>query len=747
MITLRTVTYRSVICLTLGIIPLTSVAAPDNCQVMGPLKSLSHLNPPADLQANKKYILADQVTSNSAGLYTFQGDVHLFQNNVALSSDKILYKEFTDTLEATGDVNLKTGNSLFFSDRLFYQLSKEAGQLDNASFFFPEAHASGKAARLNLVNKDVTELSATTYTTCDGDRPAWQLHAEHLTLDTSENIGIARNVWIDFMRVPILYFPYLSFPLSGRKTGLLVPTFGSSSRLGTKISVPYYLNLAPDLDATVTLENYTARGQRLLGELRFLNEYDDGQIDFEYLPDDKKTQQDRNYLSVIHKSKFLPHLTTNLQYRRASDKDYFDDFGNQLTIANVVHLESKAEAIYQSDNWSVQSRVVQFQTLDKTITDSARPYKILPEISFEVAATETYYALLPEFNATYIHFDGKDRVSGGRLDLQPSISLPFEGAPGFFIPKLSMRHTQYSLDKQAAGADDSPSRTLSIFSVDSGLFFERELALARQPLIQTLEPRLFFLNVPFKDQSRLIIDENNISRVFDTSLASQSFTQIFSENRFTGGDRVGDTRQLTMALTTRFLDAQTGIEKLSASIGRIRYFRDRKVGLPGAVVQTQTSSDYFSELRAKPFSFLNVNVKAQWNSEQDTLRSSSIQLQYSDSADRLLNFGYLTARDDFGKTTSQESDVSIFWPISHNWNFIGRRNYNHFENRSEEKLAGLEYSSCCWAFRMVTRRYVLDDGLSANRSILFQFELKGLAAFGRDVKSLLRNSQNGISGY
>ncbi len=710
-------------------------------------QSFSQLTAPVGLLPDKTYVQADSVKSEGDGLYSFQGDVRLFKNELALSSDEVIYKEPVDSLEASGDVNLKTNNALFSSSRLFYQLEKESGLLEDAEFLFLDNQVRGKAKRLNLLNKDVSELSAATYTTCDEERPAWQLHAQRLVLDSVENQGTANNVWIDFMRVPIFYLPYISFPLSGRKTGLLNPTFGRSSRLGSELSVPYYLNLAPDRDATITVGNYTKRGQRVIGEYRFLNENDFGQVNAEYLPDDSVTKSDREYLSLSHKSQFMPRLSTSLFYRRASDKDYFEDFGSQLSVANIVHLESKAEALYQGDNWSFQGRVIEFQTLDNSIADSSRPYKKRPEFTFNAAAPEEIYHLLPEVRADYVLFEGKDRVSGGRLDLQPSVSMPFESAAGFIIPKLTVRHTQYALDKQALGSDESPSRTLPIFSLDSGLFFERDVTFGQHALIQTLEPRLFFLNVPFKDQSNLIVDRNGVSRVFDTSLANQSFSQLFSENRFTGADRVGDARQLSVALTTRFLGAQSGVEKLTASIGRTLYYRDRRVSLPGSALETADSSDYFAEMRAKPFSFLNINSKVQWDNQQDKLRNGSFQLQYNDSFGRLFNFGYLSDRDNAGETTRQESDISIFWPISHNWSFIGRRNYNHFENRSEEKLAGIEYDDCCWAFRVVSRRFVLDEQLNTSRSIMFQFELKGLMAIGKDVKSLLQNNQSGISGY
>jgi len=710
-------------------------------------KSFSHLIPPANQQADYTYIQSDSLKSEVSKLYTFQGDVQLYNNDLAVSSNYLIYKESVNTLEANGEVNLKTNNALFNSSRLFYQLDKESGQLDDVDFLFPENHVRGKAQRLNILSKDVTELSKSTYTTCDEERPAWQLHAQRIVLDTAENVGTANNVWIDFMRVPIFYLPYISFPLSGRKTGFLIPTFGLSSSLGTELSVPYYLNLAPDRDATLTVENFTKRGQRLLGEFRFLNKEDAGQLNVEYLQDDKVTNEDRDYLALTHNSQLSPRLSTNLLYRRVSDKDYFEDFGNQLSVTNIVHLESRAEVFYRATNWSLQGRVIEFQTLDDNIVNSARPYKKRPEFTFTAAAPAEIFNLLPEIRADYVQFDGKDRVSGGRLDIQPSVSMPYEVAAGFIIPKFSVRYTQYSLNNQLAAADDSPSRTLPVFSLDSGLFFEREVSFGENAFIQTLEPRLFYLNVPLEDQSNLIVDDNGVSRVFDTSLANQSFSQLFTENRFTGADRVADANQLSVAVTSRVLREQTGIEIMSASIGRTLYFQDREVTLPGAATETTNTSDYFAEFRAKPHNFLNINSKVQWDNEQGNLRNGSFQLQYNNSQGWLLNFGYLNDRDNSGKTVKQESDISVLWPISHNWRFIGRRNYNHFENRSEEKLAGLEYDDCCWAFRVVSRRYLSDDLLSSNRSILFQFELKGLTSIGRDVKSLLQNSQSGISGY
>ena len=709
---------------------------------------------PSGLKLNEIQIDADEVISQYNDQYSFRGNVSLFRNDIAVSSDTIIYKKPAESVTASGNVNLVSENANFASNKLFYQLTQGTGTLETVKFVFPDKHATGQAERLVIPQENIYQLFSTRYTTCTGDNPAWQLKASQLELNNQTNIGTASNAWLEFMNVPLFYMPYMSFPLSGRKTGLLVPSFGSSSQLGTKISVPYYLNIAPDLDATLTLENFSDRGQRILGELRFLNSRDHGQINAEYLPDDEITGQDREYLSVTHESALYPGLSTNLEYRRVSDIDYFEEFGEQLSTVNISHLESRFEAMYRQSSWSLQGRIIEFQTLDDTIPDSSQPYKVRPGLSFKYASPQRNLMLKPELRADFINFERKGRVSGGRLDVEPALTFPMEFDAGFIKPRVSYHYTRYKLEDQAVTTDDEPTRELPVYSIDSGLFFERELMWANKSYIQSLEPRLFYVNIPFEDQSNLIVDQSNISRVFDTSLANQSFSQLFATNRFVGADRVGDTRHLSLALTSRILDSQSGEERFSASIGRTRFFTDRKVSLPGGQLENDDFSDIFAELRATPNSNMNVNANFQWDSNLDRARGGRFQLQYNKPGSNILNLGYLTTRDELGVTNKEESDVSVFWPISHNWNLIARRNYNLLDNRIEELLGGVEYNSCCWAFRLVTRRSVVAvttvnniDQLEHDRSILFQFELKGLTAIGKDVKSLLHNKEYGVAGY
>ena len=709
---------------------------------------------PADLKLNETQIDADEVVSQDNDQYSFRGNVSLFHNDIAVASDSIVYQKPDENITAKGNVNLHSSSANFSSNKLFYRLTQGTGTLEAVKYVFPDKHAMGQAEKMIIPQENVYRLFSTHYTTCAGDDPAWQLNASQLELNNQTNIGTASDVWIEFMDVPLFYMPYMSFPLSGRKTGLLVPTFGRSSALGTTTSVPYYLNIAADADATLTLENFSDRGQRVLGEFRFLNAQDHGQVNVEYLPDDEITGQNRDYLSITHESTFFPGFSTDLEYRQVSDIDYFEDFGEQLSTVNISHLESRVAAMYRQDSWSLQGRLIEYQTLDDTIPDSARPYKVRPALSFRYASSQRNQRLKTQLRADLINFERKGRVSGTRFDVEPALSFPLEFDAGFIKPVVSYRYTQYDLEDQSLTSDEKPSRQLPVYSLDSGLFFERDIKLADQSFIQSLEPRLFYVNIPFEDQANLIVDQNNISRVFDTSLANQSFSQLFSTNRFVGADRVGDTRHLSMALTTRLLDASSGIEKFSASIGRTRFFSDRKVSLPGGQLETDDFSDIFAELRATPHSGFNVNANFQWDSNLDKAHGGRLQMQYSKPDSKILNMGYLVSRDGLGVTSKEESDVSIFWPISHNWNLIGRRNYNLLDNRIEELLGGVEYSSCCWAFRLVARRSVVGittvnsvDQLEHDRSILFQLELKGLTAIGKDIKSLLLNDESSVSGY
>jgi len=330
-----------------------------------------------------------------------------------------------------------------------------------------------------------------------------------------------------------------------------------------------------------------------------------------------------------------------------------------------------------------------------------------------------------------------------------------ESVAGFVRPKLAVHATKYALARQAADTASDPGVATPVFSADSGLIFERSLNFNARDYVQTLEPRLFYLYVPYRDQTRLLVDNaSNIERCFDCGLSVLSYSQLFADNRFSGGDRFGDANQFSLALTTRVLDP-AGVERVSASIGQIHYLRDREVTLPGVApgssIDTAPRSDIVGELRAHVLRYLDVSSTLQWNSTLAAYTQANLLLRYQPHKRKIINFGVRLTRDaTTGTLTQQELDASVVWPLLTNWNLIARRNYSLLDTRDKEWIAGLEYDGCCWALRAVSHGYVLPGSTphpALQNSFMLQLELKGLASVGQDITTLLEKPEHGIAGY
>lgn len=373
------------------------------------------------------------------------------------------------------------------------------------------------------------------------------------------------------------------------------------------------------------------------------------------------------------------------------------------------------------------------QPLDRTLPSAARPYRVLPRLQLTASWPGQERAPSYRFQSELVRFEQDDRLNGTRLDLQPEVSFPWQRDAGFVTPKLVLRHTRYLLDNALPGMPESPTRTLPIFNIDSGIFLERDFAWGARPLLQTLEPRLFYLYAPYRDQSAL--------PVFDSAAMDFNFAQLFRDNRFSNADRVGDANQVSMALTTRLLD--NGAERIRASIGQLYYLDDRKVAVPGGVVGTRHTSDIVGEVAASVAQSWTASGDMFWNPNVERIERGSVRIQYQPLRNHILNLAYRYRRGQM-----DQMDVSFFWPLHRNWSVIGRWYYSIPDKRVLESLAGLEYNSCCWAFTILTRDYttgVTAAGVNtSNRSLMFQLELKGLMSVGQSISTML---ERGILGY
>ena len=686
---------------------------------------------PATPEESPTLVDADNAVMRDGGISVFSGNALLRRAAENLAADTVIYDEVKDTAEARGNVHYQSDSMEVTGDAGFVELETEKGHFDNARFRFEEQHARGSARIVIRDNPDVTRLKDTTYTTCDPGREAWLLKASRVTIDQGRGIGEAYSATVRFMGVPFLYIPYISFPITNaRKTGFLIPQIGTSSLSGTDVRIPYYLNLAPHRDATITPRIMTERGVLVDSEFRYLNRASNGQVNVGYLSGDKVYGKDRLSAAYRHAANLAPYWNSDLVFNYVSDKDYLSDFGNGLSVASVTYMERRLDLTYQRENVYFLTRVQGLQPVDNAVPPAARPYRRVPQMVFTYDQPQIDAGVAYRLQSEWVRFDQEDHLTGSRLDLQPEVSWPLQRAAGFVIPRLSLRYTRYDLNNPAPGNPTALTRTVPVVTLDNGIFLERDMTWGKDPLLHTLEPRLFYLYAPYRDQSAL--------PVFDSGGMDFNFSQLFRDNRFSGVDRVGDANQISAALTTRVLGRDSGVEHMRLSLGQIYYLQDRRVTFPGGAVEMRHNSDVVAEAAAALAPAWAATADAYWNLNLEQIERGSVQIKYNPHKNSILNMAYRYRRDQ-----TDQIDISTFFPLHRQWNFIGRWYYSIPDNRILESLAGLEYNSCCWAFTIVNRRYTTTAG-EMNGSLMMQLELKGLMSVGTSVRTVL---ERGILGY
>jgi len=685
---------------------------------------------------------ADNAQLVNNGTSVFTGNVIVRRGGQELTADRATYNQNAGIVTAQNKLRLRDSEIILEADQAEWSMTSDEGALIGAEYRLREMHARGDASHVYRKGLWQTALQNATYTTCAEGDNFWQLKATTVDLDHKSGVGTAKDVVVRIKDVPVFYTPYITFPLNDeRKSGFLVPSIGSSTETGFDVQTPYYWNIGPGRDATITPRYMSDRGLQLNGEYRYLYEQGFGEIQLGLLAsDDLKNDgddinpyygEDRKHFSFEHTSNFQSRWSSEIDYNYVSDDAYLEDFGSNLSLASTTHLNRRLNVNYNGDNWVFTGRLQGYQT----ITDAIKPYQRLPQLLLQGELPDQVMGLSYGLRTEYVAFEHDDLVAGHRVDIEPSLSLPMQSAAAFMTPRVALKHTQYDLQDNIAGVTDtSPTRTLPIASVDTGLFFERDIKISNQGYLHTLEPRAFYLYIPERNQ-------NDIP-VFDSSLRTFSFGQLFSYDRFSGTDRIGDANQLSLALTSRVIDPQTGREKFKASLGQIRYFSDREVILPSGLKGTRSDSDMVAEVSAAITNEWTARGELQWDPHGDTSNLSAMQLRYRGDNGRLLNISHRYRRDGVSTLDGLEQvDISGRLPIGKQWSLIGRYYRSIRDGELLEGLAGVEYESCCWATRLVVRDYVNDvTDKDRNLAILLQVELKGLGNFGQKSDALLERS-------
>lgn len=696
---------------------------------------------PEPAQETPVFIFADQIQGTHQEQVEATGQVELRKHGQSVEADRLHYDQVTQQVHAEGSVVLRQRGDTARGPVLDFNLDSNQGKLPQPEYFLSDNGSHGQADMLNLTSRETYNLDNASYTTCPIGQEDWVMTMRELAIDRSQQVGEATSSWVEFKGVPILYSPWMDFPLGGqRKTGFLAPVIGSTSKGGSEVMLPFYWNIAPNFDATLAPRAMFKRGVLFNNEVRYLEPTFGGRLNLDVLPGDQLLNQTRSRIAWQHNQNLGGGLNGAISYGRVSDNAYFRDLGNTLasaggtptTAASQVYLPQQATLSYAANGWSAMGLVQRFQTLQDPLAPVGVPYYRTPQISF--------YAQQPvaDGNARFIgevvNFTHPTSVNGQRLVLHPNLSYPLVNDPAYFItPKVGLHSTFYQLGmNNAAGLPQNASRVLPIMSVDSGLVFERDTELRDTGFIQTLEPRLYYAYIPYQNQNQL--------PVFDSAQADYSFAQLFTENRFIGNDRVGDANQVTMAVTSRLLEADTAIERLRVTLGQRVSIRAPQVNLI-TPANTSNNGDLLLSVSAKPDRRWTVLSDFQYNPTQSRNEKFNAAIRYQPEAGKALGLGYR-----FSRTLLNQVDLSGQWPVSARWSGVARWNYSFLDKSLVEALAGLEYNRECWTVRVVAQRYAIATQQTST-GFFVQLELNGLVRVGSDALALLRQRLPGYTQH
>jgi LPS-assembly protein len=711
----------------------TQAADPLACRSGLDVELPAHELPADGADALAIELLAGEIeaTLDGAPAMRASGGVLLRSGQRLVGADEARYDPLQRAVILRGNVRYEDTESEVVSDGAEFAYDSGRILFSGARFSLGSNAARGGAEQVMISRAGELQLDRVRYTTCPPGSNDWELQADDIDIDSDAGVGTARDIKLRFQGIPILWAPFISFPVSdARKSGILTPEIGSSGRSGNELRVPYYWNIAPNYDATITPRLLTERGLQLQTEFRYLTGIHDGELVAQYLPDDQQVDDSRHMLLARHRTLFDNDWRGLLRYTEVSDNQYFEDLGGSLSASSITHLDRHLSFDWHSESMNVYAQVQDFQTLDDAIAPDEEPYRRVPQLVFEGWWPDRIAGLQASMDAEVVNFERDVGVTGWRSNISPRLSLPLRGNGWFVDPSVEWDYTAYRLENTVPGQDDDPTRSLPISSLDTGLVFERAMR-GSERRIQTLEPRLLYVNVPFREQGGL--------PVFDTIVPDLNLVQLFRRNRFLGVDRIGDTDQVSFGVTSRILDAASGRELVSATVGQTRYLSDRQVTLPGGTPGTTETSDYVAEVRFLLYEHLNFDFGHQWGTTDNGTTQSEARLQYRPAGNKILNLAYRYQRDSL-----EQGDVSWSWPIGKQWNFVGRYNYSFRDEEMLEQFFGLEYESCCWGLRLVSRRHISTRDGTRDSSIGLQLVLKGMASVGTAADRLL---ERGILGY
>jgi LPS-assembly protein len=692
---------------------------------------------------------SEQISGRPDRELRLQREVEVTRGQTVINSDQAYYDIVDDRVEADGNVRVLRAGDRFNGNSLKLKLDTGIGYMNSIVYRLLKRNAQGRAERIDFESEDVATISNGVYTTCNGPDPDWYLKASTLTLDDGAGIGRARNAVLIFKGVPLAGTPRISFPLGeSRKSGFLAPTFTTSTTTGLQLTTPYYWDIAPNRDLTLFPRYMSTRGLMLGADARYLEREYAGETRFEFMNDSNYGNQLRYALSMRHNHNLYPGLGLEVDYNRVSDDEYTRHFPFSHVFdrpgVNRRLLRQTAIVSYASDGpWSGTLQLADFQALQDPAAPIRVPYARLPQINLNYSDfSDTGLSLT--VGSQYTNFSHPTAVQGDRIVINPRLSYNYLRTQGYFlIPSVSAHGTLYNLNQMGspvASTMTAPNRFVPSLSLDSGLVFERDASFFGRSSIQTLEPRAYYSYTPYVEQN------GGLYPNFDSTIADISYGMIFRENRFIGNDRIGDANQLTLAMTSRYLETD-GAERLRMAIAQRFNFDQQRVGLGNDLASSSgEKSDVLLLTTGRVNRETRLDANFQYNQERGEINRINMGVYWQPEPLKLLNLQYRKdSRNlaDIPNTKYEFIDVSGQWPIAERWYGVGRINYWIDENRIGQSLYGVEHQADCWIFRLVSQRVPTASGV-VNNTTFVQLEFNGLSSLGSNPMRALRFN---IPGY
>lgn len=688
-------------------------------------------------------ISADRIEGTTDKEVLASGRAEIRRGEVYIGADTLRYSSENEEVQARGNVLIERPGASLSGPALRYRMNDGTGEFEKPRYTLSRARTGttaavtgyGSAELMEFRSEERFHLKDATFTTCRPGVEGWYLKVGEMDLDMMRDTGVARNASLYFLDTQMLYAPWLSFSLNNeRKSGFLPPHLGSTSQGGPEAAIPYYLNIAPNMDLTLLGRYMQKRGAQASGEFRYLDPSNAGTFRFEVLPDDKILNRQRSALTLTH-NYMSGNLVGGLNVNKVSDDNYFRDLSSRINLTAQTNLLREGFLGYNGTWWDngtygATLRVQKFQTLQDPNSPVVTPYARTPQVALN-AVRQDLRGMDLNVNGEYVDFSHPTRVLARRFTAYPSLSLPLVSASAFLTPKIGVHATHYQLERNAPGTDSNLGRNIPIMSLDGGLIFERDMRFMGNAFLQTLEPRAYYLRVPYKNQNDIPL--------FDTAVADFNYAQIFSENSFVGGDRINEANQLTLAMTSRLLSPGSGQEMLKATVGQRYYFSNQEVTLnPADTPRTHKSSDWLAALSGRVSQSWTAETAVQYNPREERGERLTLSARYQPELYKILNLSYRYLRDQIGQI-----DVSAQWPLGGGFYGVGRYNYSMRDRRAIETLGGLEYNGDCWVLRGVVQRFATATGQTTNTFFL-QLELTGFSRIGSNpLEALKRN----IPGY